>query len=169
MKLVLTFLACMVLLLPPQALAEDLARLNNKLEIAEVLAAYSYRWDSKDSQAFAELFTEDAVMRRAVSGESEMRFEISGRPAILDYARNSHTNRLGDRQTRHHMSALIFLELTATTALTENMALITHQTQASGAPFIRSSGIYTIHWRKTDRGWQIANRLLVSDQFIAPL
>ena len=32
------------------------------------MAQYSYRWDSKDSEGFADLFTEDGVMERRVDG-----------------------------------------------------------------------------------------------------
>jgi hypothetical protein len=40
------------------------------------------------------------------------------------------------------MSSLIFLELSDERALTENMALITHQIAERGTPFISASGIY---------------------------
>ncbi len=63
------------------------------------------------------------------------------------------------------MSALVFLELSSDSAVTENMALITHQTADDQAPFISASGIYRIRWRRTAQGWRIAERVLFLDRF----
>jgi len=63
------------------------------------------------------------------------------------------------------MSALVFLELSSDSAVTENMALITHQTADDPAPFISASGIYRITWRRTAQGWRMAKRVLVLDRF----
>ena len=113
-----------------------------RIEIAEQLAQYSYRWDGKNAAGS----------------------RIVGRQASFEYAKRSHAGRLADRQTRHHMSNLVFLELSEERALTENMALITHQTAESGTPFINGSGIYRNTWRKTEHGWRIVKRILFSDQ-----
>ena len=149
------------------AAAQGAAALQNRIAIADQLAQYSYRWDSKDSEGFADLFTEDGVMERRVDGRVVSGSRLVGRPAILDYARTSHRGRLTDRQTRHHMSALVFLELSSDSAVTENMALITHQTVDDRAPFISSSGIYRNTWIKTAEGWKIAERILFTDRFVA--
>ena len=84
--------------------------------------------------------------------------------AILNYAKNSHQGRLADRLSRHHFSGIVFIELNETTAITENMALITHQTENS-APFIVSSGYYLNYWNKTENGWRISKRVLKTDRF----
>ena len=89
----------------------------------------------------------------------------TGRQAVLAYAKESHQGRLADRQTRHHMSALVFLELSTDHAVTENMALITHQTADDSVPFISGSGIYRNTWKKTQQGWRIAERILFTDRF----
>ncbi len=140
----------------------------SRLAIADQLAQYSYRWDGKDASAFAELFTTDAVMERWRDGRLVEGSRISGRPAILEYARQSHQGRLADRQTRHHFSGLVFLELSANLAVTENMALITHQTAADRVARISSSGIYRNSWVKTPAGWLISKRILLTDSFTGP-
>ena len=152
-------------LLSVASLAAESTLIADKMAIAETLAQYSYRWDSKDSRGFAELFTDDGVMERQLNGSLVEGSTVQGRQAIYDYARQSHTGRLADRQTRHHFSGLVFLELSATTAVTENMALITHQTADDTAAFIRSSGIYRNSWRKTEQGWKITSRILFTDNF----
>ena len=144
--------------------AQDLHDVQARFAITDQVSQYSYRWDSKDAVGFADLFTEDAVMERRRRGKLVPGSRVVGRPAILEYARASHQGRLADRQTRHHMSGLVFLELTADTAVTENMALITHQRAEDRAPFIASSGIYRNTWEKTAEGWRIAERVLFSDR-----
>jgi len=155
-------------LAPGRAVAQDLGALEDRLAIAEQLAQYSYRWDSKDSEGFADLFTADGAMDRRRGGSLVTDARVVGHQAILEYARTSHQGRLADRQTRHHFSALVFLELTADSAVTENMALITHQTAGDSAAFISASGIYRNTWKKTPQGWKIAERILFTDRFGGP-
>ena len=81
----------------------------------------------------------------------------------MEYAEQSHTVRLIDRQTRHHFSGLVFKTLSETAAVTENMALITHQTVADQQEIIRNSGIYRISWEKKSEGWKMSNRILFVD------
>ena len=80
----------------------------------------------------------------------ELRSRLEGRHSLIVYAKESHGERLADRQTRHHMSGLMFIELTADSALTENIVLITHQTAADPAARIANFGIYRNTWRRTD-------------------
>ena len=145
--------------------ADNQSSTQDRLAISEMLAQYSYRWDSKDSMGFAGLFTTDAVMERWQEGMLVENSRVIGKEAIYQYAKRSHEGRLADRQTRHHFSGLVFLELTSQTAVTENMALITHQTAESQAAFITSSGIYRNSWQKTADGWRISKRLLFTDSF----
>lgn len=140
-------------------------RIAAKLTIQELIAEYAFRWDSKLSAEFAGLFTEDASMERWLDGETVAGSRLEGKQAILDYAVESHNGRLVDRQSRHHMSGIRFLELGENTALTENLVLITHQTVGDSAPVNRSSGIYRINWRLTPEGWKMSRRILLTDSF----
>jgi len=151
------------LCIPSGAYADDISDLINRAAITDVLTQYSYRWDSKDSAGFAELFTEDGVLEREVNGETINTATIKGREAIYNYAKTSHEGRLADRQSRHHFSGIVFLDLNETTAVTENMALITHQTKKNDAAYIRSSGYYLNSWQKTTNGWRISKRILKVD------
>ena len=157
-----SLLLALCLLAPSLASADTVA---DRLAITDVLTQYSYRWDSKDAAGFAGLFTEDAVMERHMNGEPVSGTRVEGKQAIHDYARKSHQGRLADRQSRHHFSGIVFLELNADSASTENMALITHQTASDSAPVILASGIYRNTWRKTADGWRISKRILIVDQF----
>lgn len=164
-KFTALILALTVLFCISTANADELSTLRIKMAITEALAQYPYRWDSKNTEGFSNLFTEDAVMERWLKGKLVEGSRLEGKPAILEYAQNSQRGRLADRQTRHHFSGLTFLELSETHVITENMALITHQTAKDSAARISSSGIYRISWRHTAQGWKISKRLLFSDSF----
>jgi hypothetical protein len=148
--------------LPAQA-AEEIELVGNRIAIAEALTQYPYRWDSKSTQSFADLFTEDAVMERWRKDALIEGSRLQGKVAIFRYAKNAHTGRLADRQTRHHFSNLVFLELSGRNAVTENMALITHQTAEDAVARISSSGIYRISWEKSADEWKITKRILFVD------
>lgn len=147
--------------------ADEITLIMERMAIAETLAQYSYRWDSKNSREFSELFTDNGIIERSLKGLLVEGSRIQGKQAIYDYAKQSHEGRLADRQTRHHFSGLVFLELTEQTAVTENMALITHQSANDTAAVIRSSGIYRNSWLKTEQGWKISRRILFTDSFPA--
>ena len=151
-------------IIPKEVSAQETDALLDRAAIYDVLTQYSYRWDSKDSVGFAELFTDDGSLERQVNGEKIDSATVKGKDAILNYAKNSHQGRLADRLSRHHFSGIVFIELNETTAITENMALITHQTENS-APFIVSSGYYLNSWTKTENGWRISKRVLKTDTF----
>ena len=165
MRVILTLV--ILLLTTVTGITQEVDFTRDRIEIAEQLAQYSYRWDGKNAKGFSELFAGEAVMERWRDGALVSGSRIVGRQAIFEYAKRSHAGRLADRQTRHHMSNLVFLELSEERALTENMALITHQTAESGTPFINGSGIYRNTWRKTEHGWRIVKRILFSDRVIA--
>lgn len=131
--------------------------------ITQAIARYAERWDAKDAEGFADLFTEDAVLSLSVSGQEVDGARVEGRQALLDYARSAHTGRLRGKRTRHDMSAPRFLSTAEQEAITENRAEVTHRTAEEPTPRIQATGVYRIVWRKTDDGWKIAQRLLTLD------
>ena len=159
------FISVCCLNAPAEVSAEEKNNLSDRMAIYNALTQYSYRWDSKDSVGFAELFTEDGILERRVNGERILSATVKGKDAILAYAKNSHQGRLADRLSRHHFSGIVFIELNDATAITENMALITHQTENDSTAFIVSSGYYLNTWRKTEKGWRISRRVLKTDRF----
>jgi uncharacterized protein (TIGR02246 family) len=155
-----------LLLLSAPVSADQNQSLMDKLAIADVVAQYAYTWDTKDAEAYANLFTEDGISEVWLPGKSEPLARRDTRQAILAAAKKAHTTRLAGRQTRHHQSALIFHEISATSALTQNMVLITHQTTEDDAPVLKYSGIYKDEWRKTQHGWFFSRRSLYLDPII---
>ena len=109
---------------PAKVSAQETDILLERAAIYDVLTQYSYRWDSKDSFGFAELFTEDGSLERRVNDEIIVSATIKGKDAILNYAKNSHQGRLADRLSRHHFSGLVFIELNETTAAVKESTLM---------------------------------------------
>ena len=142
-------------------LHRDNARQSAQLAITNTMSQYAAYWDSKDAQSFAGLFTANAVLE--LWAEGKQRFSTTGRAAIADYARHSHTGRLADRQTRHHLSPPVLIELDKNHAVSEHLVLITHQVGGQPIAEISGSGRYHVVWEKTDGDWRIAKRALYAD------
>ena len=59
--------------------------------------------------------------------------------------------------------AIVFEELTSTTARTRHMVLITHKSPSDKHPEVRGTGTYQIEWRKIDEKWLISHRTYYPD------
>jgi hypothetical protein len=114
--------------------------LEDKIAIYEVLAQYSYAYDGKNADGFAELFTEDAVWeaRRQVNTAPYIHHE--SQKTIRDWVTERLQGRLATTFTRHFQTGTLFEELTLNTARSRTMVLITHQTPEDGAPRVVLSG-----------------------------
>jgi len=143
---------------------EEPMSIADKLAILETIARYSYAYDAKDAEAFAQLFTEDAVWEMLISGVSEPQVYLDSREAIRAWVEQNHRGRLDGVSSRHHQSGTVFDALTSTSARTRTMVLVTHQNAADPAPRPTLSGVYIDHWRKTPNGWRLTRRSLQHDQ-----
>ncbi|NRA28917.1 MAG: nuclear transport factor 2 family protein [Parvularculaceae bacterium] len=139
------------------------ATLADRAAITDQLARYAQSWDRKDAKAVVALLTEDATFEWEFLLAEEQPPLVTGREAILQYARHAHETRLEGRQSRHHFSGLVFEELTPTEALTENIFEVTHHVPGQ-TPVVIATGLYRINWVKTDEGWRMAYRKLLVDR-----
>ncbi len=138
--------------------------LEDRFAILDVIAAYAYAWDGQDADAWASLFTSDAVWELyAGAGERPAR-RFSSRDEIRGFAADSFRDRLAGVRTRHYQTNTLFSELTADAARTTTMALITQQGPADERARITLTGAYEDQWRKTDDGWMLAHRRLYGDR-----
>ena len=87
----------------------------DRLAIQEAIARYSHTYDSKDADAFAQLFVEDGILEVIVPGESSPTVRLSSRAAIREWAAQRHRLNTAS-QARHYQSGILFDELTAETA-----------------------------------------------------
>ena len=133
-------------------------RIEDKLAIQEIIAQYSYAYDSKDAEGFAQLFVEDGVFEVFVPGKTTASVRLHSRTEIREWAAQRLHARNGRFTSRHYQSGILFDELTPDSALTRTMVLVTHQGVAAAAPRPTVSGVYHDQWRKTHAGWRLAHR-----------
>jgi len=132
--------------------------IEDKLAIQEIIAQYSYTYDSRDAEGFAQLFVEDGVFEVFVPGKTTASVRLQSRTEILEWATQRLRERTGRFTSRHYQSGILFDELTSDSALTRTMVLVTHQGVAEAAPRPTISGVYHDQWRKTHTGWRLAHR-----------
>jgi hypothetical protein len=129
--------------------------LEDKWAIQEMLARFSYAWDTKAAEDFTQLFSDDAVLEIFASDGTRPQLHLTSGAAIRKWAVENHTERLRGIQTRHYQSGLLFDELTAETARTRTMVIVTHQGATEAVPRLHRSGMYQMQWRKLPEGWRI--------------
>jgi ketosteroid isomerase-like protein len=129
-----------------------------KLAIHEMIARYSYTYDSKDADGFAQLFVEDGVFEIFVAGKSNPLIRLQSRQAIREWAARRLHERHGRFTSRHYQSGTLFDELSSDSARTRTMVLVTHQGVTEAAPRPTESGVYHDRWRKTPEGWRLVHR-----------
>ena len=139
----------------------------DRLAIQEMIARYSYAYDSQDAAAFAQLFVEDGVFEVFVPGRARPAVRLRSRVAIREWAARRLRERRGRFSSRHYQSGILFDELTADSARTRTMVLVTHQGRAGAVPRLTLSGVYHDQWRKTDSGWRLAHRAAHVDGALA--
>ena len=146
------------------ASAQAIDQIADRLEIAEVIAKYSYAADFSDPDAFAALFVEDGIFEFYIRDAKEP-FERRVSRAVIRAKQESwkESKRISGIKTGHHQSGLIFIELTADTARTQTMLVYSVQGADETAPRITASGTYYDNWRKTSDGWRIAQRVFRFD------
>jgi uncharacterized protein (TIGR02246 family) len=137
--------------------------LEDKLAIQEIIARYSYTYDAQDAEGFAALFTEDALWELFAAGATLPAIQLESRAAIHAWAVQRLTERRGRFISRHYQSSTLFETVTAESARTRTMVLVTHQDFTEAAPRLTASGVYHDQWRKTPEGWRLVHRRLQHD------
>jgi len=138
--------------------------LEDKLAIQEMIAQYSYTYDSKDAEGCANPFTEDAVMEFFGPGATQPNLRFESRVSIRDeYVLRQSQRRPAGRAVRHYQTGTVFDELTADTAQTRTIMLVTLRDATEEAPHLRWSGVCHDQWRKTSEGWRIVRRTYHGD------
>ena len=144
----------------------------DQLAILERIAHYSYAWDGRDADAYAELFVTDGIFE-VLAEDNLPVIHNNGRDAIRAWANAIHSGedpgrraRQPDEQSRHNQSGTVFDELEPDTARTRTMLLSTAQTPDDPVPRPSTTGVYHDEWRHTSEGWRLVRRSLHMD--VAP-
>lgn len=136
----------------------------DQLAIQEMIARYSYAYDGQDADGFAQVFIEDGVFEIVAAGQASPSVRLGSRREIREWAAQRLRERAGRFTSRHYQSGTLFDELSAGSARTRTMVLVTHQPLTEAGPHLAHSGVYHDRWRKTAAGWRLAHRAAHLDQ-----
>ena len=137
--------------------------LEDRIAILEVIAQYSYTYDSLNAEGFADLFLEDALWEY-YSGEEDPEIRLTSRDEIRDWAAKRHNDRKGVFSSRHHQTGTVFDSCQGDSAATRTMVLITHHEVGEPSPVPTVTGEYHDLWKKTAEGWKLTQRILYTDR-----
>lgn len=134
---------------------------DDRLEILEVLARYSFGADGSRAEDYAGTFSDDGQFVGRVGQPDEV--VVAGREALTRFASGAIRRReQSGVQTRHQQSSTYFLQLDDDSALTRTY-LMTTSAAADGRPRVGLTSIYEDHLRRTDEGWRIDKRKAIPD------
>ena len=134
----------------------------DRLDIQQAVAEYSYTFDGRDADGWSKLFTEDAVWELSGATDSDPQIRLDGRNEILQWAKQRHGEIPMNMTSYHHQSGLSFEELTNDSARTRVMVIITAHDNSEQQASVRITltGVYHDLWRKTADGWKFEHRTL---------
>ena len=134
--------------------------LEDRLAIERQLYELCYLIDEPDPAGWVAIYTEDGVSEAVMIGASEPFSRSEGTDelrAFIDIVT------AGDRPpSLHHLTGIVFDELTADTARTRSMLVVTTQSAETSEPVINTHGIRHDRWRKTPDGWRLAHRRYIA-------
>jgi hypothetical protein len=136
----------------------------DRIAILEVIAKYSYTYDSLDAEGFASLFLDDALWEYYFAGEDEPEIRLTSRDEIREWAIPRLKDRVGKFISRHHQTSTVFESVSEDSAQTQTMVLVTHHEVGEPHPVATLSGVYHDTWKKTAEGWKFAQRILYTDK-----
>jgi len=135
-----------------------------KLAIYEMIAQYSYTYDNKDADGFAQLFVEDGVFEIFAPGRASPAVRLQSRKEIHEWAAQRLRARNGQFTGRHYQTGIRFDELTNEEARVRVMVPVTRQEATDTRPYVNLTGVYHDLWRKTPLGWRLAHRAAYTDR-----
>lgn len=141
--------------------------IEDRFAILDVIARYSYAYDSRDADGFANLFIEDAVWEYYFYDQEKPEIKLNSREEIRDWAANRLVDREGKINSRHHQTNTVFSNSSPDHAETRTMILITHHDIGEPYPIATTSGEYHDIWKKTADGWKFTKRVLYTDKFVS--
>ena len=138
----------------------DLLSDTDRINILELVAQYSFRWDAAEADEFAQLFTEDAMCFFYLNGASDSATQLHGRDSMRKAAnvRAGYFKKIG-LITKHFMPNTVITDIDADTASLRTQALITWQMLSKQAlPQPVQAGYYDSLVVRTPDGWKFKRR-----------
>ncbi len=139
--------------------AQNIEKILAKQEILATIYQYSYNFDGKNPDKFAELFTEDAVWEVFPLGAEKPQISFTNRSDLKDFVSNRFKTVLANRQTRHYLTNTVFLELTNNFARTRSTVLVVHTIKGEKQPQVMISAMFKDEFTKTEDGWKFSHHI----------
>lgn len=134
--------------------------IEDRLEILNLIAAYSHAADGVDAAAYADCFTDDGAFHGRVGMADESRIE--GRAALLRF-HEAAVARRGDIQNRHIQTNTHVVSQTADTAHVRTYLLVM-VSRGDQPPEPALTSVYDDDLVKTADGWRIKVRRALPDR-----
>lgn len=127
--------------------------------IRDLISAYAYTYDSKDMDAFLNLFTEDANWKWVgPTGKTALKFD--SRQELRKFVvPRTHAHKQQGIISRHYQTNTVFTEVGAKKARARTYVLVTWQYLSQAAPRPKHSGYYEDTFVKTQAGWKFSKRV----------
>ena len=129
----------------------------DRIDILDLISRYSHTWDSKDSIAWAALFTDNAISQSYSSGE--LLREASSTAERLSGAKSRHAMFIENGvQTRHFQTNTVLTQHPNGSVSGETVFSVTWQYPAEESPRLVHTGIYLDEYTKSPSGWRFSRR-----------
>jgi len=138
--------------------------LRDRAAISDLLSRYSAAYDSNNTDAYANLFTVDAVI--TVQGE-----RIVGRDAIHAWAERGRKRRGPNTIVRHYQTNTLLSPIDEDRVRARSMLMLTYQDKAGSlgtAAKVMATGIYLDELHRTADGWRFFRRSADADLELDP-
>ena len=131
--------------------------LETRIDLQDLIAAYSFGYDELEWDLFGSVWTSDAVLG-TVAGE------LNGPVEILNWAsQRREAWRDQQVQTRHYQTNSLFNEVTPDVIEGRTLLFIAHQHAEKPGPELAHTGVYEDTYQLTEDGWKIARRFIRID------
>ena len=128
----------------------------DRIDILDLISRYSHTWDSKDSIAWAALFTDSAIWQIYLAGEPQ---RASNKAERLSGAKSRHAMFTENGvQTRHFQTNTLLTQHPNGSVNGETVFFVTWQHAAEDTPRLMHTGIYRDEYTKTPSGWRFSRR-----------
>jgi hypothetical protein len=127
-------------------------KVDDRLEIQDLISRYSYTYDENLIDEFMTLFADTAEVNLLTysKGVEDIRKQVE--------KRRQHLSDEGI-QPRHHQTVTILTEQTETIVQGKTYVLLTWCHKATSELEVKHSGMYNDEFIKTDSGWKFSKRM----------
>jgi hypothetical protein len=131
--------------------------IDTRLQLQDLIAAYSFGYDELQWDLFSSVWTEDATLESAGG-------LLNGRNEIINWARKRREQWQTEHvQTRHYQTNSLLTEVSHDLIEARTLLFIAHQHEDQPQPELAHTGVYVDTYRLTDDGWKIARRKICID------